>query len=139
VGRARIKSPIHGSRPISGALATAAWCLARGVFPQDNLWFVEIVLEAGASRFTIEVYAAEWGFALHHDERTSWIRVTDIPFVHGRDDFELLPVANSLTNMRRVLETIEVQHGIAFAREGAAVRTNIDGALPAIRDWIAAL
>jgi hypothetical protein len=139
VGRVRINSPIHGSAPNTGALATAAWCLARGVFPQDNLWFVEVVLAAGTSRFTIEIYAAEWGFALHHDERTSWIRVTDIPFVHGRDDFELLPVASSLASMRGVLETVEAKHGIAFARDAAVVRTNIDSAQSAIRDWIATL
>lgn len=130
-------SPVPGSQN-TGALATAAWCLARGIFPQDNLWFVEIALAAGASRFTIEIYASEWGFALEHDDRTSWIRVTDIPFVHGRDDFELLAVASSLSQMRGVLAAIEAQHAVTFSRE-AVVRTNIEDALPAIRDWVATL
>ena len=123
----------------TGALATAAWCAEHGLVPKDNLWFVEVVFTAGTAKLTLEVYAAEWGFSVHHADRVSWIRVTDIPFVHGRDDFALLSAATGLSQLRRVFDAARTEHGLAFARETADVRTNLDDALPAIRRWLAAL
>jgi hypothetical protein len=134
-----IQTPSGGVSPNTGPLATAAWCLARGLFPNARDWYVEIVLFAGASRFEIEIYAAEWGFAFHHDERVSWIRVTDIPFVHGRDDFELLRQTSGLRAMGDVVRSVEHRFDLAFDREGAEIRTNIEHSEPAIRAWVNSL
>lgn len=123
----------------TGPLAAAAWCLARGLFPSDRNWFVEIELRAAKTRFTIEIYEAEWGFAVHHGEQTSWIRVTDIPFVHGRDDFDLLRETSSLKDIATLVRAVEALTGVTFSRESAAVRTNIADGEAAIRDWIATL
>ena len=137
--RSRTKSPLHGLPPNTGPLATAAWCLSRGLYPKDRNWFVEIAIPAGSSRFAIEIYGAEWGFAFQHEARVSWIRVTDIPFVHGQDDFQLLHETTSLMQIGEVVRKIEHLYGIKFARDEAAVRTSIEDAEPAIRDWIRSL
>jgi hypothetical protein len=136
MNRSRIKSPLHGLPPNTGPLATAAWCVSRGLFPNGRDWFVEITMHAGASRFAIEIYAAEWGFAFHHDGRVSWIRVTDIPFVHGQDDFQLLHETTSLMQINAMVHHVEHLYGIKFARDQATVRTSIEDAEPAIGEWL---
>src|SRR4051794_31932290 len=88
----------NGVSPNTGPLASAAWLVARGLQPKEARWFVEIELasDTGISegteqaRLLLEVYAEEWGYRFQRGERVSWIRVTDVPFVHGRDDHELL-------------------------------------------------
>ena len=124
----------------TGPLATAAWCLARGLYPTERNWFVEVSLRAIAgSCFDIEIYAEEWGFQFRHDTRVSWIRVTDIPFVHGRDEFDLLREVSGLKDITRVLRAIETRYRVTFPREDATVRTNIDDAESTIREWIESL
>ena len=134
--RTRIQTPIATN---TGPLATAAWCLARGLFPTNRDWFVEIELRSDVARFTIEIYEAEWGFAVHHGDRTSWIRVTDIPFVHGRDDFGLLRETSSLKNIAAIVRHVEALAVAPFSRDGAAVRTNIGDGEAVIRDWVATI
>ncbi|MDQ3339178.1 MAG: hypothetical protein M4D80_28790 [Myxococcota bacterium] len=137
--RPRVKSPLHGLPANTGPLATAAWCVSRDLFPKDRNWFVEIAMPAGSSRFAIEIFGAEWGFSFQHDGRVSWIRVTDIPFVHGHDDFQLLHEASSLMQIGEVVCKIEHLYGIKFARDEAAVRTSIEDGEPAIREWLRSL
>jgi hypothetical protein len=139
VERRGIKSPLHGVFTNTGPLATAAWCLARNLLPRTRNWFVEVVLTAPTARFAIEIYAEEWGFAFELGTRVSWIRVTDIPFVHGQDDFGLLRETTSLVNVGRVLRSVEERYALAFPRATAAVRTNIDGGEPTVLAWVETL
>ena len=133
------KPPAKGVSLTTGSLATAAWCLARGLFPAERTWFAEIELFAGVSRFAIEIFAEEWGYSLRHAGRVSWIRVTEIPFVHGQDELELLRETSSFSTIGRVLRGVEKRFELAFAREAAIVHTNIAGGEPAIRAWVATL
>src|SRR5688572_1964560 len=98
--------------PNTGPLASAAWLLARELFPRDPRWFVELEFVAGEdTRLVIEIYAEEWGFAFHHAGRVSWIRVTDIAFVHGRDEHELLADTPTLRDIGRLIARLERRYG----------------------------
>jgi hypothetical protein len=66
--------------------------------------------EGSALRGSVAVCAEEWGFAFHH---------TDIPFVHGRDDFGFIRQPHTLPT-----------------RSTAAVRSNVTGATAAVRRWL---
>jgi hypothetical protein len=88
------------------------------------------------TRFHVDIYAEEWGFFFCHGGRTSWIRITDIPFVHGRDEFGLLAQAPRLADIGALLRGLENQHHLAFHRKHALVRTNIAGAEPGVRRWV---
>lgn len=113
-----------------------AWLHALGLEPLPR-WHVEVSLDAGAgTKFNLNVYAEEWGFAFHHARRSSWIRVTDIPFVHGRDDFGLIAHVPALVSLAPFLTSLEAEHGFKLARTSAAVRSNIDGAAPMVRRWL---
>ena len=134
-------------------LAARSWLHARALTaPPGRLrWHVEITLavidgpcpeafdENIDTRFRIEIYSEEWGFFFCHQRRASWIRVTDIPFVHGRDDFGLLGTTPGLKDIGALLRTIEATHQITFRRERALVRTNLEHAEPIIRRWVATL
>ncbi len=119
-----------------GAEASHRWLLALGLRPPPQ-WHAEIaILADGESRLDLNVYAEEWGFSFHHDTRTSWIRVTDIAFVHGRDDFRLLQRTPDLLGIHVLLAELEADHGIAFRRAIASVRSNVPGTAEAVRDWL---
>jgi hypothetical protein len=136
-----------------GALAADAWIRHRGATSSTTppRWHVEIALdvaqtrapsewdEATATRFHIDIYAEEWGFYVCHGGRSSWIRVTDIPFVHGRDDFTLLRWTPALGDIGELLRQFELTHSVRFQREHATIRTNIAMLEPAIRRWVAAI
>jgi hypothetical protein len=113
-----------------------AWLHALGLDAVPR-WHVEVSLDAGAgTKFHLNVYAEEWGFAFHHARRSSWIRVTDIPFVHGRDDFGLIVRVPALVALAAFLTSLEAEHGFKLPRTNTAVRTNIDGAAPVVRRWL---
>jgi hypothetical protein len=119
-----------------GAEAADRWLMALGL-PMLPRWHVEIaVLADGDSRFDLDLYAEEWGFRFDHAGRVSWIRVTDVPFVHGRDDFRLLAKTPDLLGINALLCDLEVDHGIAFRRATASVRTNVPNADGIVRDWL---
>jgi hypothetical protein len=119
--------------------------------PAHLRWHVEIALdtsgarppsefdETTASRFQIDVYLEEWGVFFCHAGRCSWIRVTDAVVVHGRDDFQLLPLLPPLEKLGRLLRHVEQQQGIAFHRQHAAIRTNVPSAELAVRAWVLSL
>jgi hypothetical protein len=114
-------------------------------------WHVEIAMDVvdgpapqefddrAATRFHIDLYAEEWGVFFCHAGRSSWIRVTDIAFVHGRDDFGLLIRVPPLKDVGVLLRHLEHTHGVHLRRQDALIRTNLTQAEPAIRRWLAQL
>lgn len=139
----RSTRPLHGLASNTGPLATAAWLVARDLFPDHHRWFVEIILIAPSAladtELRIEIYAEEWGFHLRHAGRDSWIRVTDVPFIHGRDDHGLLAITPPLHAIDSLVHALEQRFAVRFARDAAAIRTSIAAAEPVIRAWLAEL
>lgn len=136
----------------AGTRGSANWLAERGLTrTTEKRWHCEVSLatidglapatfdDRVDTRFHIDIYSEEWGFFFCHGGRASWIRVTDIPFVHGRDDFQLLPKANVLGEIGSLLRGLESTHRIKFHRKGALVRTNVEGAEATIRSWVEAL
>ena len=141
-----------GGRTSLGSLAASAWLAARGgTAPTLERWHVEVAIdvlhrrapsefdETTASRFHLDIYLEEWGVFFCHAGRSSRIRVTDLPFVHGRDDFQLLGVTPQLKDIGWLLRHVESQYNLKFMREHADVRTNVPSVEPGIRSWLAAL
>src|SRR5689334_5032624 len=125
----------------AGALASAAWLRDRGQsIPAYQRWHVEIQMGLGSTRpslhydpaidtrFHIDIYGEEWGFFFCHRGVGSWIRVTDVAFMHGRDDYKLLPVTPALRDIHLLLRAIERDHELRFQRRCAAIHTNLDHA-----------
>jgi hypothetical protein len=142
----------HSETFTTGKRAARAWLHARGLLTAAFLpWHVEITFdvhdapatvhfdERSDTRFRLEIYSEEWGVFFCHRGRASWIRVTDIPFVHGRDDFHLLHAVPALNDIASLLRAIEQEHAIAFKREHALIRTNLPAAEPVVRAWIRTL
>ena len=136
----------------AGALATAAWLQTIDRRPPtSDRWNVEVLLGVAATRpstdfdehaetrFHLSIYSEEWGVFVCHAGRASWIRVTDVPFVHGRDDFALLPAFPPLDDVGGLLRRLETQLGIRFAREHAAIHTNLPTIERDLRRWVASL
>ncbi len=123
----------------TGPLASAAWLVARNVFPTENRWSIEILLGDVETQFALELFAEEWGFRFTHAGKQSWIRVTDLPFVHGRDDHGLIGERPPLRNIGALIKKLESRHAIRFDRGSAEIRCSIAGAEPAIRDWLQTL
>jgi hypothetical protein len=136
----------------AGALAAGTWLWTRGLTaPSDRRWHVEIALdviderapllfdEMTATRFHLDVYTEEWGFYLSHAGRSSWIRVTDIAFVHGRDDFGVFDLCPPLKDLGLLVRRFEQTHKVKFRRDHAAVTTNLTAAESPIRSWLMAL
>jgi hypothetical protein len=128
--------------PNTGPLAAASWLIARGLLPSEPRWFVEITLTAAgsvpenATQLRIEIYSEEWGFMFQHDGKVSWIRVTDLPFVHGRDDHALLADTPALKDLSRFVRNLEKRYSCRFARTSPEIRSSIAGAEPAVQRWV---
>ena len=136
----------------AGKRAAQAWLGARALFaPVLVPWHVEISLgtrdvppeptcnEDRDTRFRIEVYSEEWGVFLCHRGRASWIRVTEVAFVHRRDDFGLLPLMPQLRDVGVLLHRIESEHRLQFRRDRALIRSNVPKALAAAQQWVLTL
>ena len=136
----------------AGALAAAAWLRQRNLSATHSMrWHIEIAMDTSAapaqseyderraSRFHIDIYSEEWGVFFCHGGRSSWIRVTDIPFVHVRDDFALLGITPALKDLGALLRLVEQRNVIRFQRHLALVRTNLVSAEPTIRRWLESL
>src|SRR5690349_3802850 len=104
----------------AGAMAAEMWLRQRGLSPPPTTrWHVEIALdvvhtrapsefdEVIATRFHLDIYLEEWGVFFCHGGNASWVRVTDVPFVHGRDDFQLLAVLPPLKDVGQLLRQLE--------------------------------
>jgi hypothetical protein len=135
----------------AGALAAHAWLMARGLpRPIGGGWDVAIALEVAdrpappsltnpaESRFHLSISSTEWGFLFCHRGRVSWIRVTDVPYIHDRDDHGLLGRVPPLRDVGALVHAIEHKSAIRFRRDHASVRTNLAGAEPGLRAWITA-
>lgn len=141
------------SRSNAGSAAAYSWLESLGLHPPPGTlrWHAEIsldVIDGPArtefddhvdTRFHIDVYSEEWGYFFCHAGRVSWIRVTDIPFVHGRDDHQLLTQTPSLPNIGELVRRLEAKHNVQFNRQHAIVRTNIAAAEPILRRWLLTL
>lgn len=145
-------APGRESRQTAGMLATAAWLRERLVHSTDTGWHVEVKLDVRRApalpvwnahvdtRFHIEIYDNDWGFYFCHRGRVSWIRITDVAFIHVCDDFELLSATPSLRTLGTLVRKLEQVHQIQFQRDHALVETNLadpDAAMRAVRRWIA--
>ena len=126
-----------------GALASAAWLdeqdLGNARVPH---WYVEISITTApptAAQFELNIYPEEWGFVLRQGSRVSSIRVTDEPFVHGRDDHKLLAANLELARIGTLLAQLEVRIGAPFNRAQAQVRSNLQRATPIVRAWLTKL
>lgn len=120
----------------AGAEDAERWLHAREL-PRPPHWHVELVLPSSdATWFELSIYAEEWGFAFHHDGKSSWVRITDIAFVHGRDDFSLFGRTPALEAIGTLIAELEAEHAIAFHRDAATIRTNVPGAPEATRAWL---
>jgi hypothetical protein len=155
----RRSPPFDGQQPVgtprglstnTGPIASAAWLVARELYPREPKWSVEIALapagsipsheiDEHATCFQIGIYAEEWGFLFSHASRVSWIRITDLPFVHGRDEHKLLSATPPLRQIGNLIHDLEKRHQIRFDREGASVKTELHGSEGVIRRWIATL
>lgn len=148
----------HGDRVLdyaqarpAGALAAGVWLAARRLVAPDARWEISIALDVAAveaparfrdtadSRFHIAIAWSEWGFYFCHHSRASWIRVTDIPFIHERDDYGLLPRVPPLRELGKLMGAIEQRFRFRFRRAHATIRSTIPGAEPAVRAWLEAL
>jgi hypothetical protein len=138
--------------PTLGTAEARRWLDARGLSTPGRLrWYAEIALDVvdgpaptefddrTDSRFQIDVYAEEWGFFFCHAGRASWIRVTDIAFIHGRDDYELLAETPVLSGVGPLLRSLEDRYDLHFQRAHALLRTNLAHAEAAIRRWVQSL
>jgi hypothetical protein len=134
----------------AGALAAGAWLAARGLARPPGGWDVAIAVEVfdrpaspsltnpAEARFELAISSTEWGFLFCHRGRLSWIRVTDVPYVHDRDDHELLRRVPPLRDVGSLVRSVEHRSAINFRRQHASISTNLPGAEPAIRAWVAA-
>ena len=133
-----------------GGQASAGWLRARSIStpPTTLRWHVEIAMglepttppsdfdETKTTRFHLDIYSEEWGVFFCHAGKASWIRVTDLAFVHGRDEHELLGVVPSLRDISLLLRELERRYGIELQREHASIRTNLANSEAHIRAWI---
>jgi hypothetical protein len=135
-----------------GAIAAATWVRGRGLATTGlSRWHIEIQLdvidapapaeydEVTATRFHLDIYTEEWGHYFCHSGRSSWIRVTDLAFVHGRDDHQLLTLTPPLPEIGRLVRQLEQKHAFKFRRDHALVRTNIAHGEAMIRTWLSTL
>jgi hypothetical protein len=140
-----------GLRANTGPMASAAWLAERELYPRVPRWSVAIAIGTGAetppvdfdptaaTRLQLEIYAEEWGFLFCHGGLVSWIRITDVPFVHGRDEHALLNATPTLKRIGQLLYTLEHRFVIRFDRRAAAVRSTLERSERAIRTWIESL
>jgi len=102
---------------------------------------VELALDVAGqdTQFQLDVYAEEWGFQFRHEGRASWIRVTDVPFVHGQDEHGLLRRTPRLRDIALFVAELEREYAVRFDRESARVHSNIPGAATIVKSWIASM
>jgi hypothetical protein len=144
----------RGSTVTAGGLAASTWLANRSIaVPAGARWHVEIALgvtatppplhvdreSSGTTMFHLDIYAEEWGFHVSTPGKSSWIRVTDIAFVHGRDEFQLLAVCPPLKDIGLLVRRFEQMHRVRFQRQLATITTNLDHAEPPIRSWLTSL
>lgn len=122
-----------------GAAASAKWLEARRLDAKNvPHWYVEIAIgsDIADTGIDVNIYPEEWGFVFRHGARVSSIRVTDIPFIHGRDDFGLLRDTPELEHLGELLAVLERRLDIKFHRVRPTVKANVDRAAAAVGRWL---
>jgi len=131
----------------------SAWVSARGLATAGKArWYVRIALDVvdrpasdvyssqTDTRFHLDVYRDEWGVLFVHKGKTSHVRRTATDqFVNGTDAFKLLGELPALADIGTLARSLEAKHQIRWQRGHASIRSNLVGAKPAIRDWLATL
>jgi hypothetical protein len=149
-GRMRVSRPLAlrervmlssagSSATTAGALASQKWLRTLGLTPPLKAgWHAELELTASTfTRFHVEITDSEWGFLFEHEHHSSWIRVTEIPFVHDRDDYKLLHRTPPLRDIGYLVRELERDHQISFRRTTASVHTDLPGLVPEAIRWLA--
>ena len=90
---------------------------------------------APSTRFQLEIYGEEWGFVFRHEGKVSWIRITDIPFVHGRDEHGLLSRTPKLRELSQFVRELERRHGFRLPRDSPLIRSSIRDSEVKLRLW----
>jgi hypothetical protein len=123
-----------------GAAASHRWLIDRGLEPPSSHWYVEIRIETDVLdvRFELNIYPEEWGFVFRYGRRVSSIRITDVAFVHGRDEHQLLSKTPPLEQIGELLAELEQRYVVRFAHKSAIVKSNLIRATAAIRPWLQA-
>jgi hypothetical protein len=123
-----------------GAAASTRWLAERRLDASEPHWYVEIMVESDTPdvRFELNIYPEEWGFVFRRGWRVSSIRITDVAFVHGRDDNQLLAKTPALEQIGELLKDLEQNYGVSFSRTKAVVRSNLARAVAAVRPWLEA-
>ncbi len=122
-----------------GARASAAWAAQLGLDVADTPhWYVEIALgtEPQDAQLDLNIYPEEWGIVFRRGNRVSSIRVTDVAFVHGKDDHGLLSGFPELARFDELLATLERRYDLQFLRTHPTVRSNVRRALAGVRPWL---
>ncbi|MBX3158962.1 MAG: hypothetical protein KF773_23550 [Deltaproteobacteria bacterium] len=134
-----MREVLWGENTCAGGIAATSWLYARGLCAVAGGWDIAIFLpvrgEDDAS-LHLAITSSEWGFLLRRGARSSWIRVTDQPFVHERDDFGLLHHIPPLEHIGELVRGVEERDGIRFDRGSARIETNLANAAPRLRRWI---
>ena len=123
----------------AGAAASTAWLEERGLDAAHTPhWYIEITIDSDTVEtcFELNIYPEEWGFVFRRGARVSSIRVTDIAFVHGRDDHQLLADTPSLANIGELLAWIERRYDVVLHRTRATVKSNLVRATAVVRPWL---
>ena len=140
----------HDVDPRAPPYPSARWLAARGLHPPAaGRWKVSIALDvvdprsALASpmintRLHILIESFEWSVFFCHGSGSSWIRVTNVPRVHERDDFELLPHVTDLRGLGSFIQWIERRFQLQFRRPHAAIYTNLIEADQKLLLWVVA-
>lgn len=105
--------------------------MTRGLSSPERRWFVEVTFDVSGAgpdddattQLRIELYSEEWGFWFRRDGKISWVRVTDVPFVHGRDEHGLLRDTPALNNLSQLVRALEDRFEIQFDRSAPLIRT----------------
>lgn len=124
---------------VHGAIESMQWLDERGLDASRIAhWYVEISIDSDQrdTRFELNIYPEEWGFVLRRGTKVSSIRTTDVSFVHGLDDFNLLAETPSLAEIGTLLRTLETRFELSFLTVRAAVRSNLTRAAAVVRPWL---
>lgn len=140
----------RGTSSTQAVIAVGSWLSARGLCPPiGQPWSIELALDASVGRaslspsagtsFHLRVHSEEWGYTFSHDGKVSSIRVGDVPFVHDRDEHQLLASTPTLRDVGTLVRKLEQRFGIRFQRQFANVRTTLAGAEPVVLAWATSL
>jgi len=137
--------------PAAGPAGPAAWLARLGLQPATPHWFAAVVLDVldapapmvfettRASRLHVRIEHHGWIFFFCHQGSSSEIEIGTVVKARVRDDFNLVRGMRPLERLDELVRDLEQSHSIAFKRDHAMVRSDIDSAEPIIRKWVRSL